>query len=619
MARRPRHHEAQGGAREVHPLKQGKRPESAVLISIMLASFVYIFMAIIAMAPAKAQEGQGLALWFGSEQDESDWIQFQFPDDFPNTAPLIRDLLATRGWRPTRPELTLKEDQRHLEAEYTYLFARVSKLTTPKGLRREFSVDVRPFLQVFGKYGVLKLPVTVFFPAGKLQHNIPPAYVTENIHRGYKPGFLGVDFLLPTSGVVSTLPVLHVQYGITVRDLLRPLWLAGAVILLLLVGVGLIAWLAPLEIARGGVFGGHQSGPHARARLLGIAGTMGVIGVISLVWLYAHFVPGEILVFAVPWLHGLNRVIAADLSLLFLLWLFWSGVLIGLYRIEGAGGRPAWTILDYYGSGMKQLALVLLPVVAVRVLFDYGVAARLGREMVSAPLLVFASILVLLLFYPKLVVSAMRAHPVRDKKILEEIHEIALKTDIDIGDVRVLEVVTGRVARALITGFLHKRIFLTGYLITHMTPQERQGVLLHEIGHIKKGHPLRKFILQVSGIGLAIVFARVLGYWDLFGSTAFGGWVVALAFLLIYNARLVVVLSHRLDRAADDYVLEKGGDPRAWIRTLNKLGKLHAVRARTWRGKTVFLPPAGFRQRIRRIAVKGGIAREELRELLEGG
>jgi len=74
-----------------------QRPESAALISIMLASIVYICMAIICMAPVKAQEGQGIALWFGSEQDESDWIQFQFPDDFPNTAPLTRDLLATRG------------------------------------------------------------------------------------------------------------------------------------------------------------------------------------------------------------------------------------------------------------------------------------------------------------------------------------------------------------------------------------------------------------------------------------------------------------------------------------------------------------------------------------------
>ncbi|MGE5578161.1 MAG: M48 family metalloprotease [Syntrophothermus sp.] len=593
-----------------------RKPGLAVfLVSLMLVFCVfYDYPALV-----RAQEGEEFALWFGSEQDEPDWIQFQFPDNFPYTASLIRDLLSTRGWRPSQPERTLQQDQKYLETEYTYLFARVNKFTAQRGLSREISVDVRPFLRVFGKYGVLRLPVTVFFPASKLQHNIPPAYVTQNIHRGYKPGFLGVDLLFPTSGVVSTIPILHINYGITFRDLLRPLWLSGAVIFLLFIGIGLVAWLAPLEIARGGILGGRRVGPKARARLLGIVGTLGLIGVASLVWLYAHFVPSQILVFAAPELHGLSREITADLLLLALLWLFWSGVLVGFYRIEKAGGGTEWTILEYYGGGMKQFALILLPIVAVRGLFDYGVAARLGRETVSAPLLAFGVILVLLLFYPKLVVSAMRAHPLRDKKVLEEIREIALKTDIDVGDVRVLEVITGRMARAMITGFLHKRIFLTDYMLSHLDPEERQGVLLHEIGHLKKWHPLLKVALQILGIGLAIVFALVLGYWDLFGSTPFGGWVVALAFLLIYNARLVEVLSNRFDRAADDYVLEKGGDPRVWIRTLKRLGELNAARTRTWRGKIVALPPASFRQRIRRIAVKSGISREELREILEKG
>lgn len=79
-------------------------------------------------------------------------------------------------------------------------------------------------------------------------------------------------------------------------------------------------------------------------------------------------------------------------------------------------------------------------------------------------------------------------------------------------------------------GILHPMILFDKDQFSLLTEQERKAVLLHEAGHVKKKHQLKRFLL-LAGMILLLVVVRCFAAWDMVPFIIAGFVVLALFFV----------------------------------------------------------------------------------------
>jgi STE24 endopeptidase len=147
----------------------------------------------------------------------------------------------------------------------------------------------------------------------------------------------------------------------------------------------------------------------------------------------------------------------------------------------------------------------------------------------------------------------------------------------------------GRTANAALAGLGRtRRIILFDTLVREFTPDEVEAVLAHELAHHVHRDTWRALSVQAGLTVLALWVAdRLLGVgvmlWGLEGPADPGGlpWLASVLMVLgLVTTPLINGVSRWMERQADDFALALIGEPRAFVRAMERLATLNLAERR---------------------------------------
>ena len=162
-------------------------------------------------------------------------------------------------------------------------------------------------------------------------------------------------------------------------------------------------------------------------------------------------------------------------------------------------------------------------------------------------------------------------------------------------DVRAIRARSARVANAMITGVLPslRYVLITDHLLDHLSEDELEAVVAHEIAHGRQHHLLFKagsWLVLVVAVNVAVALPDPVG-------TAFAVLALPLLFGLFFvQGRLGIVLEER----ADDYACARVGVEPV-IGALEKLAELNMTKRRTGAFWDALQQHPGIERRVGRL------------------
>lgn len=212
----------------------------------------------------------------------------------------------------------------------------------------------------------------------------------------------------------------------------------------------------------------------------------------------------------------------------------------------------------------------------------------------------------------------LKAVPMENSEVKDELIYFVNKCGIKNVKLFIWPMKSNKHANALVSGLIHKQIFLSDYLLEKLSIEETKAILAHEIGHIKKRH---LWIRTALIIGMLIIFPLLGELFEYYEETVaeipiwLGLSIFAVIFILYFGFFLYFV--YRLqERQADSFVLDLGVDGQVFISALYKLAKLnHAVMKYNKLDEKLMTHPS-MAKRIRWIMEKSEIEEEKLEEIM---
>lgn len=176
-----------------------------------------------------------------------------------------------------------------------------------------------------------------------------------------------------------------------------------------------------------------------------------------------------------------------------------------------------------------------------------------------------------------------KGKPLKDEKLRHRLQQLADKAGIDCRNIVLLKTKSSKLGNAWVAGILAKwrSVFLTDYLLEHLTPDEIEAVFAHELGHLKHRHLLKQVAWIVLGFGGQLLLVRLSLfmfdfiaalpawlYWSLFVPVNFGVILLLVQFGLMRFWR-------RMEFEADAYAVELTQQPTIFLQALRKLIQLN--------------------------------------------
>jgi Zn-dependent protease with chaperone function len=198
-------------------------------------------------------------------------------------------------------------------------------------------------------------------------------------------------------------------------------------------------------------------------------------------------------------------------------------------------------------------------------------------------------------------------HALTSGELRDRAFSLAQKAATTLRQLYVLPAERLRMANA----FAHaaQNIFLTDYLVKHLSKAEVDAVVGHEIAHLQNNHLGRR---------MTVIFLAVFGF--AFSAAFLEYWLPAgLPNGPIFYAILLLVfffLSRRNEFAADAGSVKLTGDAEAMITALAKLTRLNTVPLQWSKLDEKLLTHPSTLRRIRRISHKAGISDARIADLL---
>lgn len=128
-----------------------------------------------------------------------------------------------------------------------------------------------------------------------------------------------------------------------------------------------------------------------------------------------------------------------------------------------------------------------------------------------------------------------------------------------------------RIANAMAMGIFKKRVFISDYLLEHITEPEREAVIAHELGHLQKRHLLQMFALVELWFPLVRILQAVLTRLQVGNGSSF---ITVLVIMFAYQGLFFHWLSRRFEYQADAHSLAMMGQGVAMVNALRKLSDL---------------------------------------------
>ena len=163
-------------------------------------------------------------------------------------------------------------------------------------------------------------------------------------------------------------------------------------------------------------------------------------------------------------------------------------------------------------------------------------------------------LLVWLLSMPFKTKLLLNAKKIRNKDLLDRLNKLFKENNIKHYSLYYWDSSKSNEDNALISGFFKKHVFISSTLINKVSDRELEAIILHEIGHIKRHHIKKMFMLKTL---LLIAMSIIIYYVVMFDS--FNMWLLIILILVfIYITRINLVGSKRNEIEADLYVNGKG-------------------------------------------------------------
>lgn len=226
---------------------------------------------------------------------------------------------------------------------------------------------------------------------------------------------------------------------------------------------------------------------------------------------------------------------------------------------------------------IKMLGLMIIPSILI-ILFRVYYIKHMGTNEVFLYFVIIFGLILFFIAYPHLLKYALKARQIESIETSKAITQFLQKQQVENMEVYQFATKKSKTANAMIIGIFKKKIFLSDYLLEHLTIEEICAVLAHELGHYKKKHLLIKVIL----IAFAVPLFTGLGYLmdemeELFDFTIAipVGVVFILGTLFSYLGFVFLKLTKMQEYQADQYALQIGISSTTYISALTKVAKLN--------------------------------------------
>ncbi|WP_461394301.1 TPR domain-containing protein [Deferrisoma sp.] len=226
---------------------------------------------------------------------------------------------------------------------------------------------------------------------------------------------------------------------------------------------------------------------------------------------------------------------------------------------------------------------------ALRALWPAGYAALEGNPLLQ--LLYAPAFLALLgIFLPALVKAMWGCQPIEPGPLRDRLQALSDRLGLRVAEMLYWPLLEGRVLTAGIVGLVprYRYLLITPALAEILTPEEIEGVVAHEAGHVRHHHLWIYLFFFVGYVGLVAVFFRLV-------EAALAGWGIAdpqflrnpradlivsasttaglLVLLVAYFRGIFGRLSRAFERQADLYSLEALGRPEPVVSALERVAR----------------------------------------------
>ena len=173
--------------------------------------------------------------------------------------------------------------------------------------------------------------------------------------------------------------------------------------------------------------------------------------------------------------------------------------------------------------------------------------------------------------------------PLEDEKLCHRLQQLADKAGIDCRNIVLLKTKSSKLANAWVAGILAKwrSVFLTDYLLEHLSSDEIEAIFAHELGHIKHRHLLKQVAWIVLGFGGHLLLARLNLFLFSF-LTGIPSWLYWLLFVGVHFGVIFLLVQFGLMRfwrqmefEADAYAVELTRQATVFLQALRKLIQLN--------------------------------------------
>lgn len=236
-----------------------------------------------------------------------------------------------------------------------------------------------------------------------------------------------------------------------------------------------------------------------------------------------------------------------------------------------------------------------------------GLTEVFSNERVGLPLVIagFASIRIINAKFLR--VHGMDFYALTAGELRDRAFAIAEKAKTKLNQLYVFPMSAMRIANAFAHGA--KNVFLTDYLVHHLSKSEVDAVIGHEIAHLQKKHIGIRIAVMIF---LLAIIGSATGLLDSVVPRNFPTGPVLYAILLL----IIFFISRRNEFAADAGSAQLTGNAEAMMTALAKIARLNTVPLQWSKLDEKLLTHPSTLRRINRLAAEAGISEARTAELL---
>jgi STE24 endopeptidase len=268
---------------------------------------------------------------------------------------------------------------------------------------------------------------------------------------------------------------------------------------------------------------------------------------------------------------------------------------------------------EQLGSLMRVLAFAFIPMIIYFSIMFF--LPRIFPKNTSFYNVLIVAIPILLVFLINIIMpffykNMLRANELTSGELSSELNMFLAKNGFN--NIAIYEYPTkkSKVANALVSGFIAKKIFLSDYLIENASSKEIKAIIAHEMGHMKKNHlwlrllSILTFMITVMGLGYGMEWIEMHFKIKI---PEIPGIVFFAMIVILYFGFIYLYFTRIQERQADEYVLEVGIDPSVFISSLMRLARLNHTVMRFKKLDEKFQTHPSYTKRILWIERKAGI------------